>query len=89
MVKHDAVREAKGEGMREGNGGSRVRVACDVGGTFTDICVLNEATGRLHVAKVPRRQIPSMGSFRASPAPGLTSGTSRYSRTERHSQPTP
>ncbi len=30
-----------------------VRVAVDVGGTFTDICILDEATGRIEVAKVP------------------------------------
>jgi N-methylhydantoinase A len=32
---------------------SRLRVAVDVGGTFTDICVLDEDTGAMSVAKVP------------------------------------
>src|SRR6185503_3991064 len=32
---------------------SRLRVAVDVGGTFTDICVLDEDTGTMSVAKVP------------------------------------
>ena len=32
---------------------TRLRVACDVGGTFTDICVLDEDTGVISVAKVP------------------------------------
>jgi N-methylhydantoinase A len=30
-----------------------LRVAVDVGGTFTDICVMNEETGDISVAKVP------------------------------------
>jgi len=38
-----------------------VRVACDVGGTFTDVCILNEATGRMHVAKVPTTPDPIDG----------------------------
>ena len=38
-----------------------VRVACDVGGTFTDICVLNESSGRMHVAKVPTTPDPIEG----------------------------
>ncbi|HMG97299.1 MAG TPA: hydantoinase/oxoprolinase N-terminal domain-containing protein, partial [Gaiellales bacterium] len=32
---------------------TRLRVAVDVGGTFTDICVLDEDTGVMSVAKVP------------------------------------
>ncbi len=42
-------------------GGRRVRVACDVGGTFTDICVLDEASGKLRVAKVPSTADPIEG----------------------------
>jgi N-methylhydantoinase A len=38
-----------------------VRVACDVGGTFTDVCVLNEATGQMHVAKTPTTPDPIDG----------------------------
>jgi N-methylhydantoinase A len=30
-----------------------LRIAVDTGGTFTDLCVLNEASGKLFVAKVP------------------------------------
>ncbi len=38
-----------------------VRVACDVGGTFTDVCILNEATGKMHVAKTPTTADPIDG----------------------------
>lgn len=38
-----------------------VRVACDVGGTFTDFCFLNEATGKIHVAKTPTTPDPIDG----------------------------
>ena len=37
------------------------RVAVDVGGTFTDVCVLEEATGAVHVAKVPSTADPMEG----------------------------
>ena len=30
---------------------SSPRIAVDIGGTFTDICVLNETTGEMRVAK--------------------------------------
>ena len=30
-----------------------LRVAVDVGGTFTDICILDEERGTIEVAKVP------------------------------------
>jgi len=40
---------------------SGVRVACDVGGTFTDVCVLNESSGRIHVAKTPTTPDPIDG----------------------------
>ena len=29
------------------------RIAVDTGGTFTDICIINEAGGEISVAKVP------------------------------------
>lgn len=32
---------------------SQVRVGVDIGGTFTDVAVLNEATGSINVSKVP------------------------------------
>ncbi|HIM46668.1 MAG TPA: hypothetical protein EYM34_10450, partial [Alphaproteobacteria bacterium] len=30
---------------------ANLRVAVDIGGTFTDICVMDEATGQVRVAK--------------------------------------
>ena len=41
--------------------GPMVRVACDVGGTFTDVCVLNEKSGKIHVAKTPTTPDPIDG----------------------------
>ncbi len=41
--------------------GPSYRVACDVGGTFTDVCFLNEATGAMHVAKTPTTPNPIDG----------------------------
>jgi N-methylhydantoinase A len=38
-----------------------LRVAIDIGGTFTDVCVLNEATGVLRVAKTPSTPDPIDG----------------------------
>ncbi len=38
-----------------------VRVACDVGGTFTDVCFLNEKDGSMHVAKTPTTPDPIDG----------------------------
>src|SRR5438093_2202413 len=38
-----------------------LRVAVDVGGTFTDICVLDESDGAVHVAKVPSTPDPIEG----------------------------
>ena len=35
-----------------------LRVAVDIGGTFTDICVLNETSGMLEIAKVASTQDP-------------------------------
>ena len=35
-----------------------LRVAVDVGGTFTDICILDEAEGTIEVAKVPSTADP-------------------------------
>ena len=48
-----------------------VRVACDVGGTFTDICVLNESSGRMHVAKVPTTPDPIEGVLAGIEAGGV------------------
>ena len=43
-----------------GNKGA-YRVACDVGGTFTDLCFLEEQTGTLHVSKTPTTSNPIDG----------------------------
>ncbi len=40
---------------------ANVRVAVDVGGTFTDICVMDEASGTVEVAKVPSTADPIDG----------------------------
>ena len=37
---------------------TNVRVAVDIGGTFTDVCVLDETTNALHIAKVPTSKDP-------------------------------
>lgn len=41
--------------------GQTVRCACDVGGTFTDVCILDETTGRIRVAKTPTTPDPIDG----------------------------
>lgn len=48
-----------------------VRVACDVGGTFTDLCFLNEATGKMHVAKTPTTPDPIEGVLKGIEAGGV------------------
>ncbi|MFU0506304.1 hydantoinase/oxoprolinase family protein [Pseudaminobacter sp. NGMCC 1.201702] len=48
-----------------------VRVACDVGGTFTDVCVLNEASGKIHVAKTPTTPNPIDGVLLGIDAAGV------------------
>lgn len=40
-----------------------LRVAVDIGGTFTDICVLDERTGELRIAKVPSSRDPVDAAF--------------------------
>jgi N-methylhydantoinase A len=37
---------------------SKVRVAVDIGGTFTDICILDEKTNHISIAKVPSSNDP-------------------------------
>lgn len=44
-----------------GTPNAAVRVACDVGGTFTDVCILDEETGKMHVAKTPTTVDPIDG----------------------------
>jgi N-methylhydantoinase A len=48
-----------------------VRVSCDVGGTFTDICVLSESSGLMHVAKVPTTPDPIDGVLAGITAGGV------------------
>ena len=48
-----------------------VRVACDVGGTFTDVCVLNEESGEIHVAKTPTTPDPIDGVLAGIEAAGV------------------
>ncbi len=51
--------------------GKTKRVACDVGGTFTDICVLDETSGLMHVAKVPTTPDPIEGVLSGIQAGGV------------------
>ena len=48
-----------------------VRVACDVGGTFTDVCVLDETSGEIHVAKTPTTKDPIDGVLAGIEAAGV------------------
>ncbi len=48
-----------------------VRVACDVGGTFTDVCILEEASGRMRVAKTPTTPDPIDGVLAGIAAGGV------------------
>lgn len=48
-----------------------VRVACDVGGTFTDVCVLNEKSGEINVAKTPTTPDPIDGILNGIKAAGV------------------
>lgn len=51
--------------------GPTMRVACDVGGTFTDVCFLNDNTGRIHVAKTPTTRNPIDGVLSGIDAGGV------------------
>jgi N-methylhydantoinase A len=48
-----------------------LRVAVDVGGTFTDICVLDEREGTVEVAKVPSTPDPIEGVLRGIAEAGV------------------
>lgn len=56
--------------MSDGKG-KAVRVACDVGGTFTDVCILDEASGRMRVAKTPTTPDPIDGVLNGIAAGGI------------------
>ena len=45
----------------EGQDSGAYRVGCDVGGTFTDLCFLDEQSGKLHVSKTPTTANPIDG----------------------------
>ena len=40
-----------------------LRIAVDIGGTFTDFCILDEETGIMRVAKTPSTKDPINGLF--------------------------
>ena len=54
--------------------GDTVRVAVDVGGTFTDVFVL-DSSGETRVAKTPSTLDPMEGVLRAWPRPASTGPT--------------
>ncbi len=49
-----------------------VRVAIDIGGTFTDVCALDEASGRIQVAKTPTTPDPIDGFMNGLGAAGVS-----------------
>ena len=53
-----------------GNKGA-YKVACDVGGTFTDLCFLEEQTGTLHVSKTPTTSNPIDGVIKGIELGGI------------------
>ena len=61
-----------GSGM---NGGGRYRVGVDIGGTFTDLMLIDRQNGEIHVAKVP--------STPSSLADGVLTGLARLGRSQR------
>ncbi len=57
--------------QREGRNEGTYRVACDVGGTFTDLCFLEEQTGKLHVSKTPTTANPIDGVIKGIELGGI------------------
>ncbi len=49
-----------------------LRVAVDIGGTFTDICILNEKDGSLEISKVPSTIDPLKGTFEGLAKAGVS-----------------
>ena len=49
----------------------QVRLGVDIGGTFTDITVLEEDTGRISIAKVPSRHDDPAGALIAAVEQGI------------------
>ena len=50
---------------------SHLRVAVDIGGTFTDICILDETDNQLHIAKVPSTRDPIDGALQGMDKAGV------------------
>ena len=48
------------------------RVACDVGGTFTDVCFLDEDSGKMHVSKTPTTPDPIDGVLKGIEEGGVS-----------------
>ena len=67
----DARTNARGRTSMNDVSGAAVRVACDVGGTFTDVCVLDEASGQMRVAKTPTTPDPIDGVLEGIKAGGV------------------
>ena len=65
----------------DGTGSKPKRVAVDVGGTFTDVCVFDQETGVVTVAKTPSTPDPIDGVCAESRARRSASARSRCSRT--------
>ena len=65
-----------------------LRVAVDVGGTFTDICIMDETTGLIRIEKTASSPDPIDGIMSGLAKAASISATSRCSRTARRSPPT-
>ena len=50
---------------------SNLRVAVDIGGTFTDICILDQDTGAIRIAKRARRPDPIDGVMKGLDTAGV------------------
>ncbi len=66
-----------------------LRVAVDVGGTFTDICIMDEATGLIRIEKTASSRDPIDGIMAGVDRPASTCPGSRCSPTAPRSRPTP
>ncbi|MGE3772870.1 MAG: hydantoinase/oxoprolinase family protein, partial [Gammaproteobacteria bacterium] len=53
---------------------THLRVAVDIGGTFTDLCILDEDRGKLDIAKIPSTRDPLEGVFNGLEAAGVDLG---------------
>ncbi len=58
-----APRELDGAGQGDGMTRRSLMIGVDVGGTFTDVFILDEATGKAEVAKVPTTRPDQSGGF--------------------------